>query len=76
MDAICPNIKIVLYQSSKIEDVYLLSKLALVTLVLTDPFGIVGRVFANGPRDQGSIPGQVIPKIQKKDNYLTLIIIR
>ena len=22
-------------------------------------------VFANGPRDQGSIPGQVIPKTQK-----------
>ena len=24
-----------------------------------------GRVFANGPRDRGSIPGQVIPKTQK-----------
>ena len=24
-----------------------------------------GRVFANGPGDQGSIPGRVIPKIQK-----------
>ena len=23
------------------------------------------RVFANGPGDQGSIPGQVIPKTQK-----------
>ena len=23
---------------------------------------LVGRVFANGPEDQGSIPGRVIPK--------------
>ncbi len=27
--------------------------------------GIMVRVFANGPEDQGSIPGQVIPKTQK-----------
>ena len=27
--------------------------------------GLVGRVFANGPGDQGSIPGRVIPKTQK-----------
>ena len=27
--------------------------------------GLEGRVFTNGLRDQGSIPGQVIPKIQK-----------
>ena len=27
--------------------------------------GTMSRVFANSPRDQGSIPGQVIPKIQK-----------
>ena len=26
---------------------------------------LVGRVFANGPGDQGSIPGRVIPKTQK-----------
>ena len=26
---------------------------------------IVGRVFTNGPGDQGSIPGQVVPKTQK-----------
>ena len=26
---------------------------------------IMFRVFANGPGDQGSIPGQVIPKTQK-----------
>ena len=25
----------------------------------------MARVFANGPRDQGSIPGRVIPKTQK-----------
>ena len=27
--------------------------------------GLVGRVFANGPGDLGSIPGRVIPKTQK-----------
>ena len=27
--------------------------------------GLVGRVFANGPGDLGSIPGRIIPKIQK-----------
>ena len=27
--------------------------------------GLMGRVFVNGPREQSSIPGQVIPKIQK-----------
>ena len=27
--------------------------------------GLVGRVFANGPVDQGSIPGHVIPKTLK-----------
>ena len=26
---------------------------------------VVGRVFANGPRDMGSIPGRVIPKTLK-----------
>ena len=26
-------------------------------------FGIMDRVFANGPRDLGSIPGHVIPRI-------------
>ena len=27
--------------------------------------GLVGRVFANGPEDLGSIPGRVIPKTLK-----------
>ena len=27
--------------------------------------GTLGRVFVNGPEDQGSIPGQVTPKTQK-----------
>ena len=38
----------------------------------------MSRVFANGPGDQGSIPGQVIPKTQKMrfDTCLTLSIIR
>ena len=26
----------------------------------------VGRVFANGPGDRGSMPGQIIPKTKKK----------
>ena len=29
------------------------------------PIGLMSRVFANGPRDRGSIPGRVIPKTQK-----------
>ena len=29
------------------------------------PIGIVGRVFADGPGDQGSILGRTIPKTQK-----------
>ena len=35
------------------------------TLYIYQPFGTMVRVFANGPGDQGSIPGQVIPKTQK-----------
>ena len=27
--------------------------------------GLMSRVFANGPRDRGSIPGRVIPKTEK-----------
>ena len=27
--------------------------------------GLMSRVFANGPEDQDSIPGQVLPKTQK-----------
>ena len=33
---------------------------------------LVGRVFANGPGDQGSIPRQVIPKTQKMELYAAL----
>ena len=29
------------------------------------PIGLMSRVFANGPRNRGSILGRVIPKIQK-----------
>ena len=32
-----------------------------------------GRVFANGPADVGSIPGQVIPKTQKMVLDATLL---
>ena len=34
-------------------------------LMLHRSIGLVGRVFANGQRDQDSIPGRVIPKTQK-----------
>ena len=30
-----------------------------------DDIGLISRVFTNGPRDQGSILGRVIPKTQK-----------
>ena len=33
----------------------------------------MSRVFANGPWDQGSIPGQVIPKTQKMVLDATLL---
>ena len=36
-------------------------------------YGIIVRVFANGPRDLGSIPDQVIPKTQKMVLYATLL---
>ena len=41
-------------------------------LGITNKYGLVGRVFANGPGDLGSIPGRVIPKTLKMvlDNLL------
>ena len=36
-----------------------------VHIVLNWPIGHVGRVFANGQGDRGSIPGRFIPKTQK-----------
>ena len=35
--------------------------------------GIMVRVFANGPEDQGSIPGWIIPKTQKMVNDTSLL---
>ena len=35
--------------------------------------GLVGRVFAYGPRDWSSIPGQVIPKTQKIVRDISLL---
>ena len=35
--------------------------------------GLVGRVFGNGPGDQGSILGQVIPKILKMVRETSLL---
>ena len=37
------------------------------------PIGLVARVFANGLGDLGSIPGRVIPKIQKMVLNATLL---
>ena len=34
-------------------------------VIYNRPIDIMVKVFANGPGDQGSIPGQVIPKTQK-----------
>ena len=36
-------------------------------------FGIMVRVFANGPEDLGSIPGRIIPKTQKIILDVTLL---
>ena len=36
-----------------------------VQIVLSFFIGLMSRVLANGPGDQGSIPGRVIPKTQK-----------
>ena len=38
-----------------------------------DSIGLVGREFANGPGDLGSIPGRVIPKILKMILYTSLL---
>ena len=34
---------------------------------------LMSRVFANGPRDQGSIPGRVIPKTKKMVLHAALL---
>ena len=50
------------------EDVLVESKVpivALVYLLLYRGIGLTSRVFANGPRDQGSIPSRVIPDSKK-----------
>ena len=44
----------------------LLTVLLLEPCFLWNTYGLVGRVFANGPGDWCSIPGQVIPKTLKK----------
>ena len=53
------NINIILYIIEY--KIYLQS----VLISLDWAIGPMSRVFANGPGDQGSIPGQVIPKTQK-----------
>ena len=64
-----------------IENIYSIDTIYLVdTIYLIDtPIGLVVRVFAKGPRDQGSILSRVIPKTQKWyliSHCLTLSIIR
>ena len=44
---------------------YLYANLMSYTYTLSRLIGLGGRVFANGPRDLGSIPGRVIPKTLK-----------
>ena len=41
------------------------NELFLIIAILNQAIGLMSRVFANGPDDQGSIPGRVIPKTQK-----------
>ena len=36
-----------------------------VFIICNQAIGLMSRVFANGPGDRGSIPGWVIPKMQK-----------
>ena len=38
------------------------------TVLMQFTISLMSRVFANGPEDQGSILGRVIPKTQKKKN--------
>ena len=62
-----------------LEYFFLLSTLFTLRWILNRVIGLMSRVFANGPGDQGSILGQVIPKTQKwylKPPCLTLSIIR
>ena len=37
----------------------------IIYIIMIKDVSLVGRVFANGPGDQGSIPGRVIPKTLK-----------
>ena len=41
--------------------------------VIFKVFGLMNRVFSNGPEDWGSVPGQVIPKTQKMVLDATLL---
>ena len=42
-------------------------------VLLIPAIGMMVRVFANGPGDQGSSPGQVIPKTQKMVSDASLL---
>ena len=46
----------------KMEYIYLIYIYHLLILLLYIVIDLVGRVFANGPGDQGLVPGHVIPK--------------
>ena len=42
-------------------------------LSMNRAIGLMSRMFASGPGDQGSIPGRVIPKTQKLVHDATLL---
>ena len=55
-----------IYSIFSLKHVWLNKKDTLLTYSFIYRFiGLVGRVFANGPEDQGLIPGRVIPKTLK-----------
>ena len=55
------SVKCIQFENTKPSSIPFFKLISLLSCI-----GLMGRVFANGPGDQGSIPGQVIPKTQKK----------
>ena len=45
----------------------------IIVVIVFWAIGLMSRVFTNGPRDQSSIPGRVIPKTQKMVLDATLL---
>ena len=63
------NVFIYFYQTQTIlftiNPLFVLSLMFSRITMFNQLIGLMGRVFANGPGDPGSIPGRVIPKTQK-----------